>query len=165
MEDPRKTGLKNGLRQLNIEQLKRVINYKKEMVLDSYNYENGKFCPLAIAVELDKQIEEPTHEKVFNELTKMGYKVYNTRGIKGEFYTDNRLEDLLEAANEVMEEKINKGQREPEIRRLKSDRRYFDRRAANNQRQDTQCLKCKKDLEESATSLLCGKCSLPDIVA
>lgn len=105
LEDPRKTGLKDGLRQLTIEQLERVINYPGEMVLDSYNYEDGKFCALAVALELDKTMIAPTHEKVFETLTGMGYKVYNTRGIPGEFYTNNRLEDLLEAAKEVLQEK------------------------------------------------------------
>lgn len=105
IEDPRKTGLKNGLRQLTVEQLQRVIDYPGEMVLDSYNYEDGKFCALAIGVGLDKTMISPTHEKVYETLTGMGYKVYNTRGIPGEFYTDNRLEDLLEAAKEVLQEK------------------------------------------------------------
>ena len=105
-EDPRKTGLKNGLRQLTAEQLQRVINYPGEMVLDSYNYQDGNFCALAIGVGLDKTMISPTHEKVFETLTSMGYKVYNTRGIPGEFYTNNRLEDLLEAAKEVLQEKI-----------------------------------------------------------
>jgi hypothetical protein len=106
-EDPRKTGLKNGLRQLTIEQLQRVMDYPNEMVLDTYNYQDGKFCPLAIALELDKITFNPTHEKVFQILTDLGYKVYNTRGIEGEFYTDNRKEDLLEAAKEVLIEMLN----------------------------------------------------------
>lgn len=106
-EDPRKTGLKNGLRQLTIEQLKRVISYPGEMVLDSLNYEDGKFCPLAIALELDKSIIDPSHDVVFKTLTDMGYKVYNTRGINGSFYTTNRKEDLIQAAKEVLEEKEN----------------------------------------------------------
>lgn len=105
-EDPRKTGLKDGLRQLTLKQLRRVINYSKEMVLDTYNYEDGKFCPLAVALELDKTMSEPSHDKVFTELTNMGYKVYNTRGIEGQFYTTNRKEDLLEAATEVFQEKL-----------------------------------------------------------
>lgn len=105
-EDPRKTGLKNGLRQLTVEQIQRVIDYPGEMVLDSYNYEDGKFCALAIGVGLDKTMNNPSHEKVYETLTGMGYKVYNTRGIPGEFYTNNRLEDLLEAAKEVLQEKI-----------------------------------------------------------
>lgn len=104
-EDARKTGLKNGLRQLTIDQIKKVIDYKGEMVLDSYNYCDGKFCPLAVALDLDKKIKEPTHDKVFNELTTMGYKVYNTRGIKGDFYTTNRKDDLIVAAKEVILEK------------------------------------------------------------
>lgn len=105
-EDPRKTGLKNGLRQLSVEQLQRVINYPFEMVLDTYNYQDGKFCPLAVGLEIDQFMIEPSHEKVFNLLTSLGYKVYNTRGIDGQFYTDNRKEDLLTAAQEVLQEKL-----------------------------------------------------------
>ena len=107
LEDPRKVGLKNGLRQLTIEQIQRVIDYSGTMILDTFNYQDGKFCPLAIALELDKKIKHPTHDKVFNTLTSMGYKVYNTRGIEGDFYTSDRLYDLLEAAKEVIEEKRN----------------------------------------------------------
>lgn len=106
LEDPRKTGLKNGLRQLTYEQIKKVIDYPSEMVLDSYNYLDGKFCPLAIALNLDKEIQSPTHEKVYNRLIEMGYRVYNTRGVEGNFYTDDRLSDLLEAAQEVLQEKL-----------------------------------------------------------
>ncbi len=105
-EDPRKIGLKQGLRQLTIAQLERVINYPGEFVLDSYNFENGKFCPLAIALELDKKITNPSHEIVFKTLTEMGYTIYNTRNISGDFYTTNRKEDLLIAAKEVLEEKL-----------------------------------------------------------
>lgn len=106
MEDLRKTGLKNGLRQLTVEELKRVLNYEGEMVLDSFNYEDGKFCPLAIALGLDQSICNPTHDVVYNELVSRGYKVYNTRGIKGDFYTSNRRADLVSAAKEVLEEKL-----------------------------------------------------------
>jgi hypothetical protein len=105
-EDPRKTGLKDGLRQLTVAQLQRVISYPGDMVLDSFNYENGKFCPLAIGVGLDQTINEPTHNIVFDKLIEMGYKVYNTRGIEGQFYTTNRKDDLLEAAQEVLQEKL-----------------------------------------------------------
>lgn len=104
--DDRKIGLKKGLRQLNIRQLQRVINYPGEMVLDDYNYQDGKFCPLAVALGLDKTMENPSHDKVFQTLTDLGYDVYNTRGIVGKFYTDHRKEDLLEAAQEVLEEKL-----------------------------------------------------------
>lgn len=104
MEDPRKTGLKNGLRQLTADQLKKVLSHDQEMVLDSYNYRDGKFCALAVGVGLEG-MSDPTHQKVFDRLTEMGYKVYNTRGVKGEFYTNNRKQDLLNAAREVLAEK------------------------------------------------------------
>lgn len=70
----------------------------------------SNFAALAVALELDKTMESPTHDKVFNHLTSLGYSVYNTRGIKGEFYTNNRLEDLLTAAKEVLEEKLSRDQ-------------------------------------------------------
>lgn len=104
-EDPRRTGLKNGLRQLSNEQLQRVLNYAGEMVLDTFNYHEGKFCPLAVAVGLPEAMQEPTDEKVRDALLAMGYKVFNTRGIVGEFYTTDRYRDLLEAAHEVIEER------------------------------------------------------------
>ena len=105
-EDPRKNGLKEGLRQLTIEQLNRVIDYPYDMVLDTFNYYEGKYCPLAIGVGLDKTMENPTHDRVFQALADMGYKIYNTKGINGSFYTDNRKEDLIQAAREVIQEKL-----------------------------------------------------------
>ena len=102
-EDPRKTGLKNGLRQLTKPQLQKVIDYKEEMVFDSFNYCDGKFCALAVGVGLEK-MENPSHSKVYDKLIDMGYSVYNTRGIIGDFYTNNRKEDLLLAAKEVLNE-------------------------------------------------------------
>lgn len=103
-EDPRKTGLKEGLKQLTISQLECVLNYPNEMILDEFNYNDGKFCPLAVAVGLDN-MENPTHDKVCNELVGRGFVIYNTRGISGKFYTDNRKEDLIVAVKEVIKEK------------------------------------------------------------
>lgn len=77
------------------------------MVLDEFNYNDGKFCPLAIGLELDKKIENPTQEKVFNRLEELWYSILNTKGIKGKFYTTNRKDDLMLAAKEVLEEKLN----------------------------------------------------------
>lgn len=104
-EDPRKIGLKAGLRQLTTKELERVLAWPEEMVLDTYNYENGKFCPLAVAVGLPETMRDPTHEKVYDELVRLGLKVYNTRGIAGEFYTTERERDLLIAVREVLSER------------------------------------------------------------
>jgi predicted alpha/beta-fold hydrolase len=104
-EDPRKKGLKDGLRQLTNEEIVRLLDWPDDLVLDTYNYENGNYCPLAVAIGLPGQIHEPTHDKVFAELTNRGYKVYNTRGICGDFYTSNRREDLILAAEEILVER------------------------------------------------------------
>lgn len=109
-EDPRKVALKNGLRQLTLKQLYRVMDKIYATVgtgvcLDEYSYEDGKFCPLAIGVGLDEAFKDPSNEKVFAVLVLMGYSVFNTRNVKGEFYTKNRLQDLITATVEVIEEK------------------------------------------------------------
>ena len=104
-EDPRKTGLKRGLRQLTKLQLENLLAYGGPMILDDCNYKDGVFCPLAIGVGLDK-MKNPTNKKVIEALESKGYSVYNTRGIKGTFYTDNRRRDLLIALMEVLQEKL-----------------------------------------------------------
>jgi hypothetical protein len=104
--DPRKIGLKNGLRQLASAQIRRVLDYAPEkMALDDGNYVDGKFCPLAVAVGLPEIMKDPTDDRVHAVLTMLGYKVNNTRGIKGKFYTTNRAADLRLAAEEVLRER------------------------------------------------------------
>src|SRR5688572_22175283 len=116
MEDPRKEALKEGLRQLEPYELRKLIDHLKAgkpLLLDrdeegNANYSNGMLCPLAIAVGIDETslIEGATDQFIawyladFCEL-----KIYNTRGIVGEFYTTNRREDLLLASKEVLGEK------------------------------------------------------------
>jgi len=51
-EDPRKTGLKNGLRQLTISQLKRIMEYSGEMVLDEVNFKDGCFLPTCYRIRI-----------------------------------------------------------------------------------------------------------------
>jgi hypothetical protein len=106
IEDPRKAGLKRGLRQLSSEQICRVLAYPIErMALDDGNYVDGKFCPLAVAVGLPEIMKDPTDDRVHAVLTMLGYKVNNTRGIVGKFYTANRAADLRTAAEEVLRER------------------------------------------------------------
>lgn len=106
-EDPRKIGLKSGLHQLTLAQLKRIIDYPGEMLLDEFNYHDGLFCPLAIGLNLDETMIDPSHNKVYEKLNSLGYKVNNTRSIEGTFYTTNRKEDLLIVVKEVMAEKLD----------------------------------------------------------
>lgn len=114
IEDPRKTALKNGLRQLRPHELWRLVEWVESggaVLLDRdengwANYNGQAYCPLAIAVSLHEGIPWASDNDVYQYLTGwQGFKVYNTRGVRGEFYTTNRRADLLVAAHEVIAEK------------------------------------------------------------
>lgn len=107
-EDPRKTAVKNGLRQLTAGQIRRVLSYRDPMIHDQFNYADGMYCPLAVGCGLPGVMKDPTNDKVVQVLTLMGYKVNNTKGVEGTFYRDNRAADLREAALEVLVEKEEK---------------------------------------------------------
>jgi hypothetical protein len=80
------------------------------MVLDRWNYHDGRYCPLAIGLGLDKLIKEPTQEKVYSVMALMGYKINNTWGREGNFYTTNRREDLIKAVDEILKERLEECQ-------------------------------------------------------
>ena len=118
MIDARKEALKEGLRQLKPAHIERLISHIKEgkpLLLDrdeegNANYSNGTLCPLAVAIEVedflyvfDKPMNNENVAWFLEDVCK--FKIYNTRGISGEFYTTNRREDLLLAAEEVLQEK------------------------------------------------------------
>ena len=120
-EDPRKTALKKGLAQLRPQELvslMRDIETGAPLLLDrdehghaNYCPETDTFCPLALAtVTVDWLVKgwiyPPADEEVARFLVNdMGFTIYNTRGVAGEFYTTNRRADLLTAAREVLKEK------------------------------------------------------------
>jgi len=105
MEDLRKIGLKKGLRQLTNREISTLLSWGEEIITDDHNYHEGNFCPLGIALNLNATVEDPTDEKVRAVLHERGYKVFNTRGIRGNFYTDRRKEDLMLAAKEIIKER------------------------------------------------------------
>lgn len=118
--DPRKEALKQGLRQLRKFEVMRLIRHLESgypILLDRTkaghaNYvrddRGDVYCPLAVAVGIPMQPRAPslfTDEGVAEFLTeRCKFKIYNTRGVKGEFYTTSRHDDLLTAAREVVEE-------------------------------------------------------------
>ncbi len=105
IEDDRKTGIMTGLRQLNLEQLRRVAEYPYPMCLDRFNYKDGAYCPLAVGLGLPDIVKEPTQEKVYAILALAGYSINNTWGRDGDFYTTDRERDLRTALWEVIHEK------------------------------------------------------------
>ena len=115
MEDPRKTALKEGLRQLRPHELWRLVEWIDgggAVLLDrdedgNANYNGQAYCPLAIAVRMHEGVPYESDESVYKILSSwFGFKVYNTRGVAGEFYTTERRRDLMIALREVLREKV-----------------------------------------------------------
>ena len=112
-EDPRKTALKDGLRQLRPYEIRRLIDHAERggvlLDRDDYgraNFSSGMYCPLAVATDCWNATLATSDDRVAQFLTEgCGFRIYNTRGVVGEFYTTNRREDLLLAAREVLAEK------------------------------------------------------------
>lgn len=118
--DNRYIALKRGLNQLNNNQLKEIL-YKenhKQILCDNYNYDEKLklWCPLAIGLKVDKKIGLYTTKPVTNDLAKkiitMEGKKYNIcfnlnplRGIKGDFFSTNRIEDLLKTCEDILIER------------------------------------------------------------
>lgn len=111
--DPRYIAMYDGLNQLNDKQLSRLIDYPMSLfVLDDCNHDEktGKYCPLAVALGIAgfyKAIHWTTMTNgycqdlmrivggpdfVFNQL----------KETPGEFFRDNRRDDLACVLNDVL---------------------------------------------------------------
>jgi hypothetical protein len=78
--------------------------------VDHGNYDpgTGAFCPLAVAVGLDRAWRgEASSDRVGAVLSLMGYSVGNTRGVAGEFFRGDRRGELREAAEDVLRDRAN----------------------------------------------------------
>ena len=105
--DPRKAGLRRGLSQLTNEQLVKALGVPN-VVVDTFNFCDGNFCPLAVGAGLHETMVDPTHEKVLAELERRGFKVNNTKGLKGTFYTNDRDRDWRLLSHEIILERGKK---------------------------------------------------------
>lgn len=96
---------KQRLSSLSDEELKRILCDIDKILFDTHNFNEGKFCPVAIAMNLHKTIDNPTDERIKNEISKRFRPVNIFKGIKGKFYTDNRREDLINLCKEILQER------------------------------------------------------------
>ena len=105
----RRNKLKIGLEQLSNSQLTKILNYDPdEMVLDEYAYIDGKYWPIAIGLGVPSQIDDPTNENVRKFIADSGYDLNLLKGYKGEFYRQNRLNDLYDVINEILNDRQDK---------------------------------------------------------
>lgn len=94
---------------LSVEQLKRIRDNADIMCLDTYNYdaENNTFCPLALALNYHRTLENPSQSLVESELSKHFQPVNILKGVPGEFYQCDRKADMLSLINELLIAKKN----------------------------------------------------------
>lgn len=121
-KDQRYLALKRGLNQLNNTQLKIILDKKnhRKILCDNFNYDEELklWCPLAIGLEVDKKVEFYTTKPMTNETAKeiilLEGKKYNNdftlnplKGIKGNFFSKNRFEDLMTTCEDILTERDN----------------------------------------------------------
>ena len=57
-------------------------------------------------------LDNPTNKKVKDKITELGYDINPMKGIRGKYYTKNRILDLKALAVEIIQERLLKGLRE-----------------------------------------------------
>lgn len=94
--DLRYETIKKRISTLSKNEIQRILDRIDDVCFDEYNYDaqNHKFCPLAMAMNLDT-LPNPTDEKVKEAISKRFNPVNVIKGLQGEFYRDNRKQDLV----------------------------------------------------------------------
>jgi hypothetical protein len=102
--DLRYETIKSRLATLTKNEIQRIVDNIDRICFDEVNYDaqSNKFCPLAIAMNLDR-LNNPTDELIKSEIAKRFTPVNVIKGIDGNFYKDNRKEDLINLCKKLLE--------------------------------------------------------------
>lgn len=92
--------IKERLSTLTKPEIQRILDRIDDVCFDEFNYDaqNQKYCPLAIAMSLDV-LPNPTDEMVKEDISRRFNPVNVIKGLHGQFYTDNRKQDLINLCN------------------------------------------------------------------
>lgn len=103
MIDLRYETIKSRLSTLSKEEIERILDNIDNVCFDELNYDSstGKYCPLATAMSLDK-LSNPTDEKIKAEIGKRFQPVNVIKGLPGEFYRDNRKQNLIDLCKKLL---------------------------------------------------------------
>lgn len=107
MSDARYNVFKERLNALSTEEVKRIQSKIDSICFDTFNFdsETQKFCPLAIGMNLHQTVKNPTNKLIVAEIGKRFNPVNALKGVKGNFYTENRREDLITICEKVLNER------------------------------------------------------------
>lgn len=99
--------IKERLSSLSVSELQRIVDNIDIVCFDEFNYNAAEktYCPLAVALNLHRIVENPSDAVIADELVKRFVPVNIVKGVKGEFYTKNRKKDLLNLCLGLIEEK------------------------------------------------------------
>lgn len=111
MIDKRYKVIKDRLLQLNKDEVQRIIDNIDLLCFDTYNYDqnNKKYCPLAIAMNLHETISNPTDIIIQNEISKRFTPVNVISGVHGNFYRENRKDDIIKICKEIINNELYSG--------------------------------------------------------
>jgi hypothetical protein len=105
MNDKRYQLMKERFMTLSREQLLAMRRNIDITLFDDYNYQDGKYCPMAIALDLHNTVQNPTHELIKEEIGKHYVPSNMLKGVEGEFYhgsDEQRKADLLKLIDECL---------------------------------------------------------------
>lgn len=109
MNDKRYLACRERIESLSTKEIKRIVDNKDILLWDTFNYNplEGKFCPIAVAMDLHNIIENPTDDSVKEEISKRFYPSNIFKGVEGEFYTTNREEDMMNLCKNILKSREN----------------------------------------------------------
>lgn len=110
--------IKDRLQSLSKEEIQRIVDNVDLLCLDTYNFDEQekKYCPLAIAMNLHETVLNPTNQLIKYEIGKRFTPVNIIAGVDGNFYRENRKDDIVKISTEILNEKsLNELKRNIEI--------------------------------------------------
>lgn len=107
--DKRYTLIKTRLQTLSKKEIERILINVDILCLDTHNFDEQekKYCPLALAMNLHETIPNPTDQLIKDEIGKRFTPVNIIAGVDGNFYRENRKDDIIKICEEILNEKIS----------------------------------------------------------
>lgn len=102
--DSRYILMRERLSCLSKEELQSIVDNIDIILFDTYNFKNGKFCPMGVALG-GHYLNNPTNETIKSLIESRFQPANMLKGIEGIFYHGNdqeRKKDLLSLCNELL---------------------------------------------------------------
>ena len=91
---------------LNTNELLNILENINIIIFDTFNYSDGKYCPLAVAKKFHETVENPSDDSMKKLLSCFFEPVNVLKGVDGDFYRENRKDDLVKVIAHVLREKM-----------------------------------------------------------